>query len=597
MSRILSPARFVGSLLAALTLGSSALAEGPAAQSLFDGKTLSDWSGNLQYWRVQDGAITGEIPEGTKLTRNEWIWWKGVTGDFDLSVEFRITGVPSANSGIQYRSRRQPDGEAAGYQADLDDGKLWLGRIYEESGRGMIAERGTRGSIAPDGRRWSETFAEPASFAAFVHKDDWNTYRVVARASHVETWINGVLFSQLDDHQADKAAFTGQLAFQLHAGPGPAKIEFRHVLLTPLGETKKPVYPDVKPVAQAPNPEMPAAIKPLGDDGKPLNLDFETGTLADWKAEGDAWEGQPVAGDLTNARGKGHSEHQGKYWIGGYENFGDERKGRLTSASFAVTHPWASFLVGGGANAKLERVEIVDEKTGQVLQSASGQDREPMRRVAVDLQAHQGKRIFVRLVDEGTSGWGHLNFDDFVFHDQAPAAVQVARVPTPASPGGDRVAHMSESPVLWHLGPNPAKPTAIANADAQNVVATMKLTPGFQAELIAAEPDVRQPIAFCMDERGRLWIAEGYSYPQKQPEGQGKDRIIILEDKDGDGVFETRKVFKEGLNLMSGLEIGFGGVSSARRPSCSSFRAIRTTTRASRRCCSMAGATRIRTRR
>ena len=560
MSRILSPARLVGSLLAALTLGSSALAEGPAAQSLFDGKTLTDWSGNLQYWRVQDGAITGEIPEGTKLTRNEWIWWKGVTGDFDLSVEFRITGVPSANSGIQYRSRRQPDGEAAGYQADLDDGKLWLGRIYEESGRGMIAERGTRGSIAPDGRRWSETFAEPASFAAFVHKDDWNTYRVVARASHVETWINGVLFSQLDDHQADKAAFTGQLAFQLHAGPGPAKIEFRHVLLTPLGETKKPAYPDVKPVAQAPNPEMPAAIKPLGDDGKPLNLDFETGTLADWKAEGDAWEGQPVAGDLTNARGKGHSEHQGKYWIGGYENFGDERKGRLTSASFAVTHPWASFLVGGGANAKLERVEIVDEKTGQVLQSASGQDREPMRRVAVDLQAHQGKRIFVRLVDEGTSGWGHLNFDDFVFHDQAPAAVQVAKAPTPASPGGDRVAHMSESPVLWHLGPNPAKPTAIANADAQNVVATMKLTPGFQAELIAAEPDVRQPIAFCMDERGRLWIAEGYSYPQKQPEGQGKDRIIILEDKDGDGVFETRKVFKEGLNLMSGLEIGFGGV-------------------------------------
>ncbi|HEV7402528.1 MAG TPA: PVC-type heme-binding CxxCH protein [Chthoniobacteraceae bacterium] len=554
------PSRLFISGAAMLALLASAPAETPSAQSLFDGKTLTDWSGNLEYWRVQDGTITGQIPEGQSLKRNEWIWWKGAVGDFDLSVEFRITGGPSANSGIQYRTRRKPDGEAAGYQADLDDGKVWLGRIYEESGRALIAERGTRVSIAPDGRRWSEAFAEPASLASVIHKDDWNTYRVVARASHVETWINGVLFSQLDDHQADKAAFTGQLAFQLHAGPGPAKIEFRNVLLTPFGETKKPVYPDVKPVTQAaPNPEMPTGIKPLGDDGKPRNLDFETGTLAGWKAEGDAWEGQPVEGDLTNARGKGHSEHQGKYWIGGYEKFGDTRKGRLTSASFKVTHPWASFLIGGGSDVKVERVEIVDEATGQVLQTASGQEREPMRRVAVDLQAHQGKRIFVRLVDEGVSGWGHLNFDDFVFHDQAPPA-QIAKAPAPSQPGADRQGRLNESPVLWHLQPNPAKPTAIANPDAQSVVATMKLTPGFQAELIAAEPDVKQPIAFCMDERGRLWIAEGYSYPNKQPEGQGKDRIIILEDKDGDGIFETHKVFAEGLNLMSGLEIGFGGV-------------------------------------
>jgi putative membrane-bound dehydrogenase-like protein len=537
----------------------AAHAESPPPASLFDGRTLNDWTGNTKYWRVQDGAIVGEIPDGQKLERNEWIWWKGQVGDFDFSVEFRITGGPSANSGIQYRSRRKPDGEAAGYQADLDGGKVWLGRIYEESGRALMAERGTRVSVAPDGRRWSETFAEPASLASVIHPNEWNTYRIVARASHVETWINGVLFSQLDDHQADKAAFTGQLAFQLHAGPGPAKIEFRNVLLTPFGETKKPAYPDVKPVAAAPNPEMPAGIKPLGDDGKPLNLDFETGTLAGWKAEGDAWEGQPVEGDLLTARGKGPSGHQGKYWIGGYEKFGDPRKGRLTSASFKVTHPWASFLLGGGHDARVERVEIVDEASGQVLQAASGEDREPMRRIVVNLGAHQGKRIFVRLVDEASFGWGHLNFDDFVFHDQAPSA-QLAKAPASSQPGADRQGRLNESPVLWHLQPNPAKLTAIANADAQTVVATMKLTPGFQAELIAAEPDVKQPIAFCIDERGRLWIAEGYSYPNKQPEGQGKDRIVILEDRDGDGVFETHKVFKEGLNLMSGIEIGFGGV-------------------------------------
>ncbi len=88
----------------------------------------------------------------------------------------------------------------------------------------------------------------------------------------------------------------------------------------------------------------------------------------------------------------------------------------------------------------------------------------------------------------------------------------------------------------------------------------MKLVTGFQAELIAAEPDLHQPIAFAIDERGRLWVAEAYGYPNRQPEGQGKDRIVILEDRDGDGVFETKKVFAEKLNLVSGLEVGFGGV-------------------------------------
>ena len=57
-------------------------------------------------------------------------------------------------------------------------------------------------------------------------------------------------------------------------------------------------------------------------------------------------------------------------------------------------------------------------------------------------------------------------------------------------------ARQKESPVLKHLEPNPAKPTAVASASAQGVVAGMMLTPGFQAELIAAEPDVRQPVAF-----------------------------------------------------------------------------------------------------
>src|SRR5262245_44655492 len=90
-------------------------------------------------------------------------------------------------------------------------------------------------------------------------------------------------------------------------------------------------------------------VLPVGADGKPLNLDFETGTLKDWTLEGDAFKGQPIKGDTVYARRKDNKiEHQGQYWIGGYEKLQDKPQGTLTSAPFKITHPWASFLVGGG---------------------------------------------------------------------------------------------------------------------------------------------------------------------------------------------------------------------------------------------------------
>ncbi|HCN28292.1 MAG TPA: cytochrome C [Verrucomicrobiales bacterium] len=95
---------------------------------------------------------------------------------------------------------------------------------------------------------------------------------------------------------------------------------------------------------------------------------------------------------------------------------------------------------------------------------------------------------------------------------------------------------------------------------AAEALKNLQLPGGFKAELIAAEPDVVQPIAMCWDERGRLWVVEGNSYPKPREVGAGQDRILIFEDSNGDGTFETRKVFAEGLNLVSGIELGFGGV-------------------------------------
>ena len=83
---------------------------------------------------------------------------------------------------------------------------------------------------------------------------------------------------------------------------------------------------------------------------------------------------------------------------------------------------------------------------------------------------------------------------------------------------------------------------------------------GYELKLFASEPDIVNPISFCIDDRGRLWVAEGITYPQRAKDGEGKDRILVFEDTDGDGKADKRTVFMEKLNLVSGLEYGFGGL-------------------------------------
>lgn len=93
---------------------------------------------------------------------------------------------------------------------------------------------------------------------------------------------------------------------------------------------------------------------------------------------------------------------------------------------------------------------------------------------------------------------------------------------------------------------------------AEQAAREMRLPPGFQASVFAAEPDLIQPVSFCFDSRGRIFVAEALNYGTWQP--TGKDRIVILEDTDGDGRADSRKVFYEGFNYITGVEVGFGGV-------------------------------------
>ncbi len=269
--------------------------------------------------------------------------------------------------------------------------------------------------------------------------------------------------------------------------------------------------------------------------GKPLNLDFEAGSLRDWKAEGEAFARSLVEGDaVARRRGDMKSEHQGKFWVGSYEADGDDPHGTLTSAPFVVTKPWASFLVGGGSH-KGTRVELVRSDDGQVIFEARGDETENLKPVAADLSKNRGQTIFVRLVDQDSSGWGHVNFDNFRLHDARPNVPERAKYVA-----ADVHANNGLSPL--------------------DAAKAMTVPAGFRVELFAGEPDVVQPIAFAIDDRGRLWVAEAYSYPHRVAPDQARDRILIFEDTDGDGRFDERKVFADKLNLVSGLEVGFGGV-------------------------------------
>ena len=296
------------------------------------------------------------------------------------------------------------------------------------------------------------------------------------------------------------------------------------------------------------------AIPATGADGRVLNLGFEDGTLRDWTATGEAFDKQPVKGEIDQKRpfGKGKAANRkGEFWIGGYEILRDEPKGTLTSVAFKVGQPWGSFLIGGGLLPGTH-VEIVTKDDGKAIHTARGVNDERMARSVVDLRKLQGREIFVRIVDDETVGWGHVNFDDFVFHAEDPKfpAEQLAQ-----KPGA------KDDPSL--------KPDTIefAGLPAEKAAQVATVPAGYELKVFAAEPDIINPIAFCMDDRARVWVVEGMTYPQRAktepgaPEWLGgKDRILVFEDTDGDGKADKRTVFMEGLNLVSGIEVGFGGV-------------------------------------
>src|SRR5438093_11983768 len=190
---------------------------------IFNGKDLAGWSGRPQHWSVEEGAITGRTTKEHPAQGNNFlIWTNGTVSDFELRLSYRI--VPDndkgfANSGIQYRSKDFGNFVVGGYQADFEAGKTYSGILYEEQGRGILAQRGQMTWIQPDGKiRVVGSLGKSEEIQAQIKKEDWNDYVVIARGNHLTHVINGRVTADVTDDQETKAAKSGILALQLHQG-------------------------------------------------------------------------------------------------------------------------------------------------------------------------------------------------------------------------------------------------------------------------------------------------------------------------------------------------------------------------------------------
>lgn len=206
---------------------------------VFDGQSLKGWlAPDMSYWSVEDGAITAKSTAEHPCTKNQFLVWQGGDlGDFELSFLFRIEGGPQANSGVQVRSRVLEDGHAVGYQADITmPSAPYLGAIYDEHGRKMLAQRGQATIIRPDGTKDSRPLEWAEHLLQGVDVTQWTSYRIICEGPRVRVELGGKKTAEILDLQESERELSGILALQLHSGPA-MKVQFKDLVLRVLGKT------------------------------------------------------------------------------------------------------------------------------------------------------------------------------------------------------------------------------------------------------------------------------------------------------------------------------------------------------------------------
>ena len=216
-------------------------------KQIFDGKTLKNWEGDANYWRVENGSILGEITADKLLKSNTFIIWRGgETKDFELKLEYKMS--IDGNSGINYRSEQITEVPFAlkGYQADIDGKNRYTGQNYEERGRTTLAYHGQKttinGTDDPNAavkdnvknNAWTKVEITKSwnkdSLQNFIKGTDWNEVHLIVKGNRLQHYVNGILMSDVTDDDKVNRKMSGLLGVQVHVGP-PMKVEYRNIRL------------------------------------------------------------------------------------------------------------------------------------------------------------------------------------------------------------------------------------------------------------------------------------------------------------------------------------------------------------------------------
>ncbi len=197
------------------------------AYVLFNGKDLTGWDGNPDFWSVQDGCITGQTTKEKPTKGNTFLIFRGgKPADFELKAKFKLD---NHNSGIQFRSKDKGNWVLNGYQADIAESR-YTGILYEEGGRGILVDVGEKVTIGADGKKIKEKFADAKEIQSAVTLKEWHEYTIVAKGNNLVQFIDGKKTMELIDNEEAKRAMNGLIGFQCHAGP-PMKVQFKDVTL------------------------------------------------------------------------------------------------------------------------------------------------------------------------------------------------------------------------------------------------------------------------------------------------------------------------------------------------------------------------------
>jgi hypothetical protein len=187
----------------------------PQTTRLFDGKTFKGWVGDTnKTFRIEQGAIVGGTMN-VKIPRNEFLCTDRDYTNFVLRLKFKLLGGPTANAGVQFRTKKIPNNnEVSGYQADMGD-PAWWGCIYDESRRNKVLAKSNIEKVN-----------------TVLKRDDWNEYTIRCDGKHIVLAINGQ--QTVDYTEADPAIEDyGVIAVQIHAGP-PSEAWYKDITITEL---------------------------------------------------------------------------------------------------------------------------------------------------------------------------------------------------------------------------------------------------------------------------------------------------------------------------------------------------------------------------